>query len=108
MTRAEAAELLGTSEQAVTDLLEARRLLGLKQGRRWLIPAWQLDAQTQRGILPGLDQVDAHFPGGLVALSAWATTVNPDLGGRSPAQALAEGAVDRVLLIVKRLNSAGW
>lgn len=107
-TRAQTAVLLGISEQAVTDLLEARRLLGLKQGRRWLIPVWQLDAGTERGVLPGLDRVDALFPGGLVALSGWATTPSPDLDGRTPAEALARGAVDRVSLLAHSLTAAGW
>ncbi|RJK92510.1 DNA-binding protein [Vallicoccus soli] len=108
LTRSDAAALLGTSEQAVTDLLEARRLLGLKQGRRWLIPAWQLNAETERGVLPGLDRVAAHFPGGLVALSSWATTASPDLDGHTPAQALARGAVDRVVSVARSLSAAGW
>jgi excisionase family DNA binding protein len=108
LTRSQVADLLGTSDQAVTDLLAARRLFGLKQGRRWLIPAWQLDAGTERGVLPGLDQVEAHFPGGLVALSRWATTASPDLNGRTPAQALSGGAVDHVVLVAQSLTAAGW
>jgi len=54
LARAEVAELLGTSDQSVTDALESRRLLRFRRGRRWLIPAWQLDAEAERGVLPGL------------------------------------------------------
>ncbi len=108
ITRAQAAELLGMSEQAVTDALEAHRLLGFKNGRRWLIPAWQLDPETERGVLPGIAEVADHFPGGLVALSDWVCRANPDLDGASPRDALAAGAVAQVVQLSATLTAAGW
>ena len=108
VSRRHAAEFLGTSEQSVTDLLEARKLLGVKRGRRWLIPAWQLNAQTHRGVLPGLDQLAAGFPGGTVALSTWATTPSPDLDDMTPADRLVRGEVDRVVSTARNLTASGW
>ena len=57
VSRAEAARLLGTSEQAVTGALAAGRLLAFKRARRWLIPAWQLDPEAERGVLAGLGEL---------------------------------------------------
>lgn len=108
LRRAEVANLLGVSDQAVTDALDAGRLLGFKQGRRWLIPAWQLDADTERGVLPDLHPVAAAFPGGIVALSAWMTEANPDLAGRTPQELLSQGRTALVMGAVGALTSAGW
>lgn len=108
VSRTEAAEPLGASEQAVTDALIARRLLGFKRGRRWVIPAWQLDAESEKGMLPGLGELADSFPGGLVALSAWATRPSQDLRGRQPCRALAHGEVDQVVQLSRTLTAAGW
>jgi len=108
VSRAEAAELLGTSEQAVTDGLEARRLLGFKRGRRWLIPAWQFDPEAERGVLPGLAELAGVFPGGVVALSGWATRSSADLADRTPRDVLADGGTQAVLQLARTVTSAGW
>jgi len=108
VSRAEAAELLGTSEQAVTDGLEARRLLGFKRGRRWLIPAWQFDPEAERGVLPELAELAGVFPGGVVALSRWVTRSSPDLAGRRPRDVLAGGGTEAVLQLARTVTSAGW
>jgi excisionase family DNA binding protein len=108
LSRAEAADLLGTSEQAVTDYLESGRLLGLRRGRRWLIPAWQFHADTERGVLPGLSQLGRVFPGGVVAMSLWVTRPSADLGDRTPRDVLARGDVEPVVRVARSLTSAGW
>lgn len=108
VSRAEAAELLGTSDQAITTALEARRLLGFKRGRRWMIPAWQFDADAERGVLPGLNALADAFPGGVIALSAWATRPSPDLAGRPPRDVLARGRVESVVRVARTLTAAGW
>jgi len=107
LSRAEVADLLGTSDQAVTDALESRRLLGFRRGRRWLIPAWQLDAEAERGVLPGLGEVQKAFPGGVVALSAWVSKVSADLAGASPREALVRGQVAEVVEVARNLTAAG-
>lgn len=107
LSRAEVADLLGTSDQAVTDALESRRLLGFRRGRRWLIPAWQLDAEAERGVLPGLREVQQAFPGGVVALSAWVGKGSADLAGASPREALVRGQVAEVVEVARNLTAAG-
>lgn len=108
VSRAEAAQLLGTSEQTVTDYLEAHRLVGFKQGRRWLIPAWQLDPETERGVLPGLDLLQAAFPGGVVALSRWVNRPSEQLAGRTARELLARGDIESVIAAAGQLTAAGW
>jgi hypothetical protein len=107
LSRADVADLLGTSGQSVTDALESRRLLGFRRGRRWLIPAWQLDAEAERGVLPGLGEVQLAFPGGVVALSAWVSKASVDLAGASPREALARGQVAEVIEVARNLTAAG-
>jgi excisionase family DNA binding protein len=97
LSRAEVAELLGVSSQAVLDRLTDGELIGLKEGREWRIPMWQLHPGAPRGFLPALAELRRAFPGGLVALSRWATAPHVDLGGMTPADALAAGRVDQVI-----------
>jgi hypothetical protein len=108
ITRRETARLLGTSEQAVTDRLEAHDLVGLKQGREWRLPVWQFDPDAERGYLPGLAQLRAVFPGGPVSLTEWVTTPAADLDGVSPAEALAAGKVDDVVRAAGVGVAAAW
>ena len=100
ITRAEAAQLLRISDQAVSDHLTAGDLVGLKDGRVWRLPAWQFNADTAHGWLPGIAQLRTHFPGGPITLTTWATTPNVDLGDQTPAARLAAGNLDQVLLAV--------
>jgi hypothetical protein len=88
--------------------LESRRLLGFRRDRRWLIPAWQLDAEAERGVLPGLGAVQQAFPGGVVALSAWVSKASVDLAGASPREALTRGQVAEVIEVARNLTAAGW
>lgn len=108
VSRAEVAQLLGTSKQAVTDYLETHRLVGFKQGRRWLIPAWQLDPETERGVLPGLDLLLAVFPDGVVALSRWVNRPSEQLNGHTPRELLVKGDIDPVIGAAGQLTAAGW
>lgn len=97
ITRAEAARLLGISNQAVSDRLAAGDLVGLKDGRVWKLPAWQFNADTPLGWLPGVADLRQHFPAGPVTLTAWVTTPNVDLDNHTPAARLAAGDVAQVL-----------
>jgi len=108
ITRAAAAQLLGISDQAVSDRLAAGDLVGLKDGRAWKLPAWQFDADTESGWLPGIAQLRQHFPTGPVTLTAWATTPNVDLGDHTPAAVLAAGDLDQVLLVAQARGPAAW
>ena len=108
LTRAEVARLLGVSNQAVLDRLDTGDLAGVKKGREWRIPMWQINPDAERGFLPGLAQLRQVFPGGLVSLSRWATTPNVELDGKTPADVLAAGRVDDVVRVAATLTVAAW
>ncbi len=108
ITRSEAAELLDVSAQAVLDRLEAGDLVGLKKGREWRLPAWQFSPDTERGFVSGLAQLRRVFPGGAVSLTEWATAANVELGGATPAEALAAGRVDEVVRVARAGTSTAW
>ncbi|TCN53571.1 hypothetical protein EV641_106217 [Rhodococcus sp. SMB37] len=108
LTRTEAAELLEVSEQAILDRLKTGDLIGLKKSREWRLPAWQFHADTETGVVPGLSQVGAVFPGGAVSLTEWAQTPNSDLEGTTPADALATGRVEDVVRAAHAGTAAAW
>ena len=103
LTRHEAANRLRVSAQAVSDMLDRGTLLGLKAGREWRIPAWQFDEASPTGILAGLRELGARFPGGVVSLSRWIEQPNADLDGLSPEVALRRGNVEGVVQLVRAL-----
>lgn len=108
LTRAEVASMLDVSEQAVTGLLARHELLGIKKGREWRIPAWQLSPESERGFLPALPDLAARFPGSRVALLTWAERPSPDLDDMTPAQALSTGQIEKVLRVAEHLTAAAW
>lgn len=108
LSRPQVAELLGVTPQAVLDRLAEGDLIGLRDGREWRIPMWQINAGAERGFLPGIAAVREVFPGGLVALSRWVTTPNADLGGATPADALAAGRVPQVIAAAAAITAAAW
>ena len=97
VTRREVAGALGKSEQAVSGMLERRALLGLKVGREWRIPSWQMAPERPEGTLPGLRELAEAYLDGVVSLSGWVEQPNPDLEDATPRDALLRGAVDDVV-----------
>lgn len=97
VTRREVARALGKTEQAVSGMLERQALFGMKTGREWRIPGWQLAPELSTGVLPGLRELAAAYVDGLVSLSAWVERSNTDLDGATPRDALLRGAVDDVV-----------
>ncbi|MGQ0608470.1 MAG: helix-turn-helix domain-containing protein [Chloroflexota bacterium] len=97
LSRAEVAGALGKSEQAVSGMLDRGVLLGLKVGREWRIPSWQLAPELPTGVLPGLKELTSAYLDGLVSLSSWVQRSNSDLDGAAPRSALLHGEVDDVL-----------
>jgi hypothetical protein len=97
VTRGDVARALGKSDQAVSAMLDRGSLLGLKEGREWRIPAWQLDPERSEGVLPGLRELAGAYRDGVVSLSEWVERPNPDLEDATPRATLARGAVDRVV-----------
>jgi excisionase family DNA binding protein len=108
LTREQAADLLGISAQSVTIRLEAGKLVGIKVGRAWRLPRWQFDPDNTDGALPGLDELQAAFPGGPVSLSAWMTRPLAEFDGRTPREEMIRLGSAAVTAHARRLTAAGW
>lgn len=108
LTREEAAELLGITAQAITDYLAKGDLVGIKNGRSWMLPSWEFDPDLERGIVPGIRGLRDAFPGGVVSLTKWVSRPSVDLSGRTPRDALAAGEVEKVIDVASTLTAAGW
>lgn len=106
LTREQAAQRLGITPQAVSKRVASGGLLALRRGRVSRLPAWQF---YEEGVLPGLKQVIAAYPGGALSLTSWATSPSPDLDGAPAAQVLARrGGPTRVLDALQALTPAAW
>lgn len=75
---AEVAALLGVEPSRIRQRLGDRSLYGLKQGRSWRLPAFQL---TNDGLVPNIGSVLQALPADLhpIALQRWFTSPSVDL-----------------------------
>ncbi|MGI8999174.1 MAG: helix-turn-helix domain-containing protein [Candidatus Limnocylindria bacterium] len=97
VSRRDVATALGKSDQAVSAMLERQALVGLKLGREWRIPRWQMAPGLATGIVPGVRELATAYLDGVVSLAGWVQLPNPDLGGMTPRDALLRGAIDDVI-----------
>lgn len=106
LTREQAARRLGITPQAISKRLAAGGLVALSRGRAKRLPAWQFH---EDGVLPGLPEVIAAYPGSPLALTTWATSPSADLDGATPAQTLTRrDGVPRVLAALQALTAEAW
>ncbi|TSD47371.1 helix-turn-helix domain-containing protein [Rhodococcus sp. KBS0724] len=108
LTCKQAAHLLGVREQAITAKIDEGKLIGLKRGREWRLPAWQFIPDGASGIIPRLDALQAAFPGGPVSLSAWMNKSSSEFKGRTPVQEILAHGPDGVVAHAQRLTAAAW
>lgn len=108
ITKAAAAKALKVSQATVATRIADGDLIAVRDGRRWLIPKWQLDPNQPDGLLPGLSLLRSVFPGSLVALTRWIQQPNADLGDRTPHWVLARGDLHSVIEVASQLTAAGW
>lgn len=101
LTEDQAALRLGISRQALSKRRTAGGLVELRRGGECHFPFWQF---YEGGLLPGLADLIAAYPGTDLALTTWALEPNPDLDGLTPAAALTRSEVDRVLAAVRPLQ----
>jgi hypothetical protein len=87
------------STNQITNLVRTGDLLVLDGPDGPRPPSWQFDPETRRGRLDGIRQVAAAFPGRILGLSSWMTTPSQALDGRTPADALADGDIERVVAL---------
>lgn len=104
-TRADAAQWLGITPQAVSKRRENHSLTAVKRGREWYFPRWQFRDDEAIGDLQKLIE---KYPGTPLSLSIWATTPNPDLEGDTPADHMREHGVEPVLKVLEDARGALW
>ena len=98
LTAPQVAALLGTSRQTPHDRVRAGTLLAARDGGFLRFPAWQFDARSPDGVIPGLPTVIRAL-GALPPLTKIAWFVTPkSLLGRTPLEALRAGDLHEVLL----------
>ena len=79
LTVAEAAARLGVDESRIRQRLARHTLYGIKDGRGWRVPLFQLD-DAGRALVPGLDRVAPHWAGAHpVEVARWFTLPHVDL-----------------------------
>lgn len=105
------AALGGVTKQAVSQRMNARRLLGLRLAEdgsgavRLVYPAWQF----RPGILDLLPEVLAaagYSPGRATTgwtIATWLTTSHPGLGDMTPVQLLAAGRGKQVVVLARQV-----
>lgn len=100
LTQADAAQLLGRSEQAVSK--DARLLRLERSDGRPAYPAFQFDGRRQ---VPGVADVVRALDSAVLpaTIAAWLTGGQPALGGGRPIDSLLAGDIDPVLAIARRL-----
>ncbi len=78
LTIDEAAKRLGVNASRIRQRLGERSLYGLKDGSRWLLPAFQFAA---KGLVPGVSVVVQRLPPdiGSLAVARWFRSPNADL-----------------------------
>ncbi|MCP9273998.1 helix-turn-helix domain-containing protein [Mycolicibacterium arenosum] len=108
ISRDEAAELLGVSAQSITARLTSGKLVGIKVGREWRLPAWQFDPDDATGVLPDLDALQDVFPGGAVSLSRWMSQSRPEFDGRTAREQMVRYGSAAVLDFARTLTATGW
>jgi excisionase family DNA binding protein len=83
-----AATRLGVSVLTIHEMVNGGQLAAVRLGGRLRLPAWQFSSD---GLLAGIPDVVKSWPGSYLSLSMWARTPAPQLGGRTPVQALRDG-----------------
>ncbi|MEO6885910.1 MAG: hypothetical protein ABI232_06440 [Jatrophihabitantaceae bacterium] len=105
-TTAEVADMLGgVSRQAVSQRVANRRLAAIEISGKSHFPSWQfVDGHPAAG-LPAVIAALAEARSGMLSADAVMCTVLPEEGGRTPADLLAVGDVDRALHYVRVIGS---
>ncbi len=99
-----AALLGGVSRQAVSLRVANRRLLAFVISKRSYFPEWQfVDGQPVEGLPAIITALTEDGAGGLAADALMRTSL-PEEGGRSPADLLASGELERALHYVRAIG----
>lgn len=103
-----AAEALAWSTTDVETALRAGKLVAFDHRGRQRLPVWQLSSAEPPAPLPGVSALARSFGGDAIALSAWVSTPNAHLHGRTPVEALRAGEDERVTAALAALGAAAF
>ena len=98
-------KLLNTSRQTPHDRVKSGTLLAVKEGSKLLFPVWQFDVTGPNGVLEGLPSVLAALDLNEFMKASWFINPNRSLGGRTPAQALKQGDLDKVMIEARAVGA---
>lgn len=106
-TSSEVAALLGVSRQAIAKAVQAGRLVALPAGKGRLFPLWQLRLGDKPTIRPEVAQIVVAFTDRYPQVAPhlianWATSAQPELDGRTPAEWLETGRPTGAVLVSAR------
>jgi hypothetical protein len=108
LTIDEAAQVMGVESSVITEFVTNNAVASLETKDGVVLPDWQFAFGEEPRLLEGVPRLMAEFPGDVLALSQWMHRPTPDLGFRTPHEALLEGDVDEVMRLVAALGAAAW
>lgn len=103
-----AAEVLAWSTKDVEMALRTGRLVAFDHRGHRRLPVWQLSSAEPPAPLPAVSALARSFGGDAIALSAWVSTPNAHLHGRTPVEALRAGEDERVNAALAALGAAAF
>lgn len=101
----DAARRTGRSRQAIERLRRQGRALALRVGSQWRYPLFQLSADAPGGIVPGLERILPALGLSPVGAAWWLSRPHPELAGKTPADLLHAGQIDRVTALAESAGS---
>lgn len=105
ITRAELSRLMHISPQSISKAIKFKRMFDLEapNGRK-VVPAFYADARYDLKGLYSVSQALGELPGALKWI--FFTRQRPSLAGKSPLEALAEGRLEKVMLLASAYAEA--
>ncbi|HTD33750.1 MAG TPA: antitoxin Xre/MbcA/ParS toxin-binding domain-containing protein [Candidatus Elarobacter sp.] len=102
---AEAARLIGRTEQTAINRAKAGEMLAFRDGAKWMFPGWQFDASHDGGVVPGLRETCAALGVPPFTAVTWFRKPSRALGNRRPIDVLRAGELETVLTAAKSTGS---
>jgi dihydroorotate dehydrogenase len=103
----EVAGLTSLEPHEVESRLSRGLLISFTRGGELRLPVWQLSDEGD-ALLPGLEMLNQAFGKDALAVSQWALSPNPQLGGRIPRDLLQQSELDRIQAALTKLGAAAF
>lgn len=103
----EVARLTDAESDEVESWIQRGLLISFEHEGELRLPVWQLSDEGSQ-LLPGLEVLNHAFGSDAFAVSQWALSPNPQLGGRPPRELLQQGESDQVEVALTKLGAAAF